>query len=307
MSPNRFPINDYDTEKGYTMLDIGCSLSLEEHHYLDHPDMVAFPLDIADQRHITAANDGVTTTVTGVDNTNAARDALVLQYMPLARAMARRVTSLQFDDAVQEATMGLIHAAGRFDKSRNTMFSTYARYWIVEALQRAAIRALPVHVPLHVAKASMAKSRRVAAGDHTESKIPESSPPVVTVSGAESSEDKRARTGERRLDHAFATVNARATRAELENEEGEPRHGDTLTQNPWQAVDNRVDASTITVLLNRLSKRQRHALMLNFGIYGRDPLTLEETGDVMGISREGARQLIVRGLDLLRDQLQVSL
>ena len=81
----------------------------------------------------------------------------------MARAMARR-SSLSFDDATQEATIGLIRAADHFDETRNTAFSTYARYWITESLQLATIRDLPIHVPVHVAKASFAKFKRSLAG-----------------------------------------------------------------------------------------------------------------------------------------------
>lgn len=84
---------------------------------------------------------------------------LALRYAPLALSMARRAKSLDFEDAAQDAMVGLLVAARHYDPERGAAFSTYARYWITESLQTSAIRSLPVHVPLRTAKASYAASR----------------------------------------------------------------------------------------------------------------------------------------------------
>lgn len=238
---------------------------------------------------------------------------MVLQYLPLARSMAYRATSLPFEDAVQEAIIGLIRAADRFDESRGTAFSTYARYWITDALQRAAIQALPVHVPIHVAKASLAKARRSLADGSPAGGMPANDCPANDGDAHAQSCDKspaggkrNSRTGDRRISHAFAATNIQAERVELEHEDGEPRHGDRLTQNPWTEIENNIDADTVKAYFQRLTIRQKHALMLHFGIGGTDGCTLEEAGSIMGISREGVRQLIVRGLEELRGLLQAS-
>jgi RNA polymerase sigma factor (sigma-70 family) len=259
---------------------------------------------------------------------NAERNARVLQYLPLARAMAYRA-NLPFDDAVQEATLGLIRAADRFDESRNTAFSTYARYWIAESLQRATIQALPVHVPLHVAKASHAKYKQAAGLAGKSEKVPEALaqrigpaqrsggllaggiadvelPGSTAIRTCVSTITKSGKTKNRRIDHDFAVSNIHAIRVEMENEEGEPLHGNALTQDAWPATENHIDADAIKTHFKRLSKRQRNALMLYFGIGGHDGYTLEEAGSIMGISREAVRQLIVRGLEILRALLQVE-
>ncbi len=246
------------------------------------------------------------------------RNALVLQYLPLARAMARR-TSLAFDDAEQEAIIGLIRAADHFDAERNTAFSTYARYWITESLQLAAIRDLPVHVPVHVAKASFAKLKQsdncLAGGSHAGGShaggslaggqaVNDSPANDVLVHAVTHQNQPMRRTGDRRIDHAFAMVNVHATRAELDYEEdGEPRHGEKLTQNPWPGTENVMDADTVKALFRHLSTRQKHALTLYYGIGGSDGHTLEEAGAILGISREAVRQLITRGLEMLREHL----
>ena len=68
-------------------------------------------------------------------------------------------------------------------------------------------------------------------------------------------------------------------RAELDYEEdGEPRHGEKLTQNPWPGKENAMDADTVQALFRHLSTRQKHALTLYYGIGGSDGHTLEEAG-----------------------------
>ncbi|MHB1641356.1 MAG: sigma-70 family RNA polymerase sigma factor [Acidithiobacillus sp.] len=281
-----------------------------------------------------------------------ARDALVLQYLPLAYAMARRI-SLPFEDAAQEAIIGLIRAADHFDDTRNTAFSTYARYWITEALQRAAIQALPVHVPLHVAKRAAA-ARRSAAGMAAASMAVATANPCFTddiptdrvdgsladggladgrladcdfAGGSPANEtftdesglpDFQAvdvqpsgrmpgkRRGGHRVGYAFAMSNVHPVRVEMEYEDGEPRHEAVSAQNPWDEKETRMDADRVKAHLQRLTVRQRNAMMLYYGIGGRDGCTLDEAGSIMGISREAVRQLIARGVDMLREFAQVS-
>ncbi|MDA8153159.1 MAG: sigma-70 family RNA polymerase sigma factor [Acidithiobacillus sp.] len=249
--------------------------------------------------------------ISSVKKSRADRNALVLQYLPLARAMARR-TSLAFDDAEQEAIIGLIRAADHFDASRNTAFPTYARYWITESLQRAAIRDLPVHVPVHVAKASFAKhkqSENCLAGVSLAGRNPANDSPANDVLSSDSPADGGSpadpsrplrRTGDRRIDHAFAITNIHAVRVEMEYDDGSPRHDEMSAQNPWPGIENNMDSNTVKAHFRHLSRRQQHALMLHFGIGGTDGCTLEEAGYIMGISREAVRQLIVRGIEELR-------
>ena len=252
------------------------------------------------------SNDGTMDDGTPAKANKANRDALVLQYLPLARAMARR-SSLPFDDATQEATIGLIRAADHFDETRNTAFSTYARYWITESLQLAAIRDLPIHVPVHVAKASFAKFKRSLAGGNPQTTGDQ---PANDSDNVNPGQPKQ-RTGDRRIDHAFAMVNVHAVRTELEYEDGEPRHGDMVTQNPWPEKETSMDAAMVRAHFLHLSIRQKHALMLYYGIGGTavcktDSCTLEETGSIMGISREAVRQLIVRGIGALQGFAQAG-
>jgi len=196
---------------------------------------------------------------------------LALRYLPMAVAMARNVKSIPFEDAVQEAAIGLVMGARRFDPERGAAFPTYARYWIAEALQTAAIRALPVHVPLHAAKASHAKrkSDRYAHGDRRPA--PEVCPTRVSSVAIEYEDG--------------ALI------------EGVPVHDDR------EAIDRKMDAMRIVNMLERLPYRQRKALTL---YYLDDNATLDTVGAEMGICKEAVRQCIQRGIATLRRQLGIT-
>ena len=195
---------------------------------------------------------------------------LALRYVPLALSMARRAKSLEFEDAAQEAMVGLLVAARRYDPERGAAFPTYARYWITEALQTSAIRSSPVHVPLHAAKANHAAKASDAKGP--------------------SAGGNAARDG------------TRIVAIPLEYEDGEsiaglPVHDDR------ESLDRYVDAQRIIALFSRLSARQREALS---GYYLDDGATLETVATSMGISKEAVRQAIQRGIARLRELLDVG-
>lgn len=199
---------------------------------------------------------------------------LALRYAPLALSMARRTKSLDFEDAAQDAMVGLLVAARRYDPERGAAFPTYARYWITEALQTSAIRSSPVHVPLHAAKASHAARTGRAQG------------PAAMKSLAAAS-------------LAGGTL---VVAIPLEYEDGEsiaglPVHDDR------ESLDRHVDAHRIIELFSRLSARQREALS---GYYLDDGATLETVASTMGISKEAVRQAIQRGIARLRELLDVG-
>jgi len=197
---------------------------------------------------------------------------LALRYLPMAVAMARRVKSLPLEDAVQEAAIGLMTGARKFDPERGAAFSTYARYWVAEALQRAAIRALPVHVPLQAAKESHARYKQ---------------------SNSYTQNDNRS-AQEFSSAHVFSVS--------IEREDGTPIDGLPVCEDQ-EAIDQKMDAMRIFDMLGSLPYRQRKAIAT---YYLEDGATLESIGKEMGISREAVRQCIQRGIASIRQQLKIA-
>jgi len=206
-------------------------------------------------------------------------NVLILAHMPLARSMAQKVTTLSYDDALQEAMLGLTVAARKYNPARGA-FASYAAPWITNFLQIAAIQSLPVHVPLALAKASRAANRR-----------------------GESLAENDA--GPKRLSNRQAIINIRAKAISMSYEDGTFMD---FAEEPHfcEALEKRQQVRFLAQHLWQLSTKQRMALILRFGLGNGEIMTLEEVGGILGISREGTRQLINRGLTALRRLLEAD-
>lgn len=215
------------------------------------------------------------------------RNDLVLQYLPLAKSMAKNVKSLALEDATQEAIIGLIRAADGYSEDHGAAFPTYARYWITDALQQAAIKALPVHVPSGIAKQAFACKRRN----------------IDYVKEKRSQEKTIYRKND---ENSF--INAHPISIKPPTLYGEDEQT-WLEKNVYQLLSENMDAKYSNIdcekakdHLNRLSIYQRKAVYMRFY----SDMTLEEIGNIMGNSREAVRQLINRGLESLRISLAVN-
>lgn len=208
------------------------------------------------------------------------REALILAHRPLAKNMARKVTAIPYEDALQEAMLGLSIAAAKFDADRGVSFGTYAVPWITETLQRAAVRALPVHVPLHLAKASFAASRR---GESL----------------------SRAKRTPKRGNSAHAMANLHPVGVSMTAANGASMDfPETDERNPVEREAETAESHRhVHAHIAQLTSRQQRAVLLRFGFGDGEEKTLEEVATEMGISREGVRQLVERAFYTLRGQL----
>jgi RNA polymerase sigma factor (sigma-70 family) len=216
------------------------------------------------------------------------RNDLVLQYLPLAKSMAKNARSLPFEDATQEAVMGLIRAAEGYDKGHGTAFSTYAKYWIIDALQRAAIKELPVHVPSGIAKQALACERQ-------------------NIDYAKKRRSQKKNIHSKSDEHSFINAHPISVKPATDAAHDESAwleiSAHQLLELSTDEKYSSIDYATIKDHLNRLSILQRRAVYMRFY----SDMTLEEIGNIMGNSREAVRQLINRGLDSLKMSLNISL
>lgn len=200
-------------------------------------------------------------------------DKLVLRYTPLARSLARNVRSLPYEDALQEAFIGLIVAAEKYDPERGA-FSTYATAWIINYLQVASIQSLPVHVPIGLAKREHAAYKR--GEDFLQSK----SAPV-------------------RASQKRASINIFALQISMTSEEGNNLDYPDETIGLMSEVACKESAHALCRAVRLLPDRQRIAVILRFGLGDGEAHTLDEVGAIMGCSREAVRQLVERALKSL--------
>jgi RNA polymerase primary sigma factor len=225
-----------------------------------------------------------------------ARRRLVEANLRLVIAYARwyMKSGVPLVDLIQEGNLGLMRAAEKFDWQRGYHFSTYATWWIRQAIRRAAgEQSRLIHVPDHVA-ARVGKIRRVGSQMSQEMGHDPTPMEIAQASGIPLDEVE----GLLRLTQQPASLDVPI----------DVEHGvllsDTLEdpgiQPPEERVSEHVLSDEVHDALLQLTPRERSALILRYGIGDGHSRTLQEVGMQLGISRERVRQLIDMALEKLR-------
>src|SRR3954467_2583735 len=201
-----------------------------------------------------------------------------------------RGQGLGFLDLIQEGILGLIRAVEKFDWRRDLKFSTYATWWIRQAVARAladksrTIR-LPVHVVERLQKVNRAERTlmlRLAREPSNEEIADEAKlPPYQEL-------------------HARKAARSPISLEEPIGDDGESSFSDFLADDeavdPADAVEDRLRHEALQLGLDHLPERNRRVLELRYGLDGRDPRTLDEIGREFGLTRERIRQIEVEAL-----------
>ncbi|WP_448377510.1 sigma-70 family RNA polymerase sigma factor [Fervidobacterium sp.] len=202
------------------------------------------------------------------------------------------------EDLLQEANLGLMTAAWRFDPARGTRFSTYAYHWIRQALSRASANTgRAIRLPHH--KVDALKRIRAARAR------------LEQALGRPPTHEEVARElGEGWTEKLVAELaSLDETPLSLDTPVGEEKDGflgDLLaasTISPEEEALARWERARVAEALARLPKRVAKAVSLRYGLDDGVPRLLDEVGRVLGVSRERARQLVERGLSLLEREL----
>jgi RNA polymerase sigma factor (sigma-70 family) len=223
-----------------------------------------------------------------------ARRQLARQNVRLALSVARRYArpGYPLEDAVQDGVLGLLRAADRYDPNLGYRFSTYATWWIRQAIRRGLIeQGRSLRLPEHVV-GTLARLGREDARLHAALGRP---PTTAELAAA-------AELSPERLQELLAAQRAPAS-LDAPVDEGERALGDVVPDER-AAVAERAEAQLLRAeierLLDTLPDREQEVMRLRYGLGDTEPLTLAEIGERLGISRERVRQLEAQALRKLR-------
>ena len=226
----------------------------------------------------------------------AARQKMIQSNLRLVVRIAKDYDNfgLSLMDLISEGNFGLIKAVERFDPDKGGKLSTYASWWIKQAIKRAlASNGKTIRLPVHMVD-RIAQMRRVTAR-------------LTAEIGREPHNDEIALAMEiplAKVVHMKSIANRAASLDQPVGEEGDATLGDLVKdeseRTPFETLRGKSDNAEIAEMLGALEPREAEILTHRFGLNGESPLTLEEVGERFKLTRERVRQLQQSALMQLR-------